>query len=112
MDHCLDRPLVPLERREAMLRRHQVGKLVLGKVAPLLVPAEAVADDDVGAALAQGRNRVRTDETGATRDEDHRPTKVNLARPGRHHPAPRPIRAMVPVVLLSGTSGTNMTRPP
>ncbi len=47
-------------------------ELALAEIAPFLVAAEPVADDDVGqASLFQRRDQVRADEAGAAGDEDH-----------------------------------------
>ena len=53
-------------------RRHDVGKLALGEVAPFAVMAEQVADRDVGAAgVVQRGHDVRSDKTGAPGHQQH-----------------------------------------
>ena len=54
-------------------RRHQIGDLMLGEVAPFgVVVAEQVVDDDVGGArLVEARHHVRPDEAGPAGDQKH-----------------------------------------
>ena len=53
-------------------RRHDVGELALGEIAPFAVMAEHVADRDVGAAgVIQRGHDVRSDKTGATGHQQH-----------------------------------------
>ena len=53
-------------------RRHDVGELALGEVAPFAVVAEQVANRDVGAArVIQRGHDVRSDKTGAPGHQQH-----------------------------------------
>ena len=53
-------------------RRHDVGELALGEIAPFAVMAEHVADDDVGAArLVERGHDIRSDKTGAPGHQQH-----------------------------------------
>ena len=53
-------------------RRHDVGELALGEVAPFAVMAEQVADGDIGAAgVVQRGHDVRSDKTGAAGHQQH-----------------------------------------
>ena len=54
-------------------RRHQVGDLALGQIAPFgVVVAEQVVDHDVGRArLVEAGDHVRPDETGPAGDQKH-----------------------------------------
>ena len=53
-------------------RRHDVGELALGEIAPFAVMAEQVANGDVGAArVIQRGHDVRSDKTGAPGHQQH-----------------------------------------
>ena len=57
---------------EQLAGRHHVGEPALAEVAPLLVAAEMVVDDDVAApGLVQARDHVRPDESGPAGDQQH-----------------------------------------
>ena len=54
------------------LGRDERRELALAEIAPFLVGAEPVADDNVGQApLFQRRDEVRADEAGTAGNEDH-----------------------------------------
>ena len=68
MHHRLE--LAAVEPAQQIGRRHEVGKLALGEVAPLAVAAEEIVDDDVGAAgLVEARHHIRSDEPGPAGDQ-------------------------------------------
>ena len=53
-------------------RRHDIGELAFGEVAPFAVMAEHVAHSDVGAARVIERGHdIRPDKTGATGHQQH-----------------------------------------
>ena len=72
--------LRPSSQREQVGRRHHVGELPLGEIAPLAVGAEHVVDDDVGPpGLVQGRDHIRADKSGPAGDQKHpRPAAVRF----------------------------------
>lgn len=72
MNHGLGSAGAILEIGEQAFGRHDLGDLVLGEVAPLVVALEVIADHDlVRAARAQGSGDVRADEAGPAGDDDH-----------------------------------------
>ena len=55
--------LAAVEPAHEVRRRHEIGELAGGEIAPFAVAAEAVIDDDVGARrLVEARHHVRSDE--------------------------------------------------
>ena len=55
-----------------LVRRHDIGKLALGEIAPFAVLAEQVAHGHIGAArVIQRGHDVRSDKTGATGHQQH-----------------------------------------
>ena len=64
--------LAVVEPVEQLRRRHHVGELPLAEVAPFLIAAEMIVDDDVGApGLVQARDHVGPDEPGPAGDQKH-----------------------------------------
>ena len=62
----------PFSQSGSSRRRHDVGELALGEIAPFAVMAEHVANRDVGAAgVIQRGHDVRSDKTGATGHQQH-----------------------------------------
>ena len=62
----------PFEPVHQFRRRHEVGELALGEIAPFAVMAEHVANRDVGAAgVVQRGHDIRSDKTGATGHQQH-----------------------------------------
>jgi hypothetical protein len=49
-------------------RLNDIYKIVLGQIAPTLIVPEPIAHDHVLAAVAQRRNNMGADESGAARD--------------------------------------------
>jgi hypothetical protein len=72
MEDDADLAPMPLEEVEQRFRRQQRREPALAEVAPLVVAAEPVADDEIRlAALLERRNQIRADEAGAAGDDDH-----------------------------------------
>ena len=61
--------LAAVEPAQEIGRRHEVGDLAIGEIAPLAVAAEHVVDDNVGATgLVEVRHDIRSDEPGPAGD--------------------------------------------
>ena len=61
-----------LEPVQQLGRRHEVGELALGEIAPFAVMAEHIANRDIGAAgVIQRGHDVRSDKTGASGHQQH-----------------------------------------
>src|SRR5262245_57482179 len=70
MDDRLE--LAAVEPAQQIVRRHHVRHLPLAEVAPLLVRAECVVDDDVGpSGLVEACDEIRADEPGSAGDQQH-----------------------------------------
>src|ERR1700676_5282659 len=83
MDHRVE--LAAVEPAHELRRRHEIGKLTAGEIAPLAVAAEHIADGNIGApCLVEARDHVRTDEPGPAGDQQHRHRKTGCVwdRPG------------------------------
>ena len=62
----------PFSQSASSRRRHDIGELALGEIAPFAVMAEHVANGDVGAAgVIQRGHDVRSDKTGAPGHQQH-----------------------------------------
>ena len=62
----------PFSQCQQLRRRHDVGELALGEIAPFAVMAEHIANGDIGAAgVIQRGHDVRPDKTGATGHQQH-----------------------------------------
>ena len=74
--------LRPSSQREQVGRRHDIGDLPLGEVAPLAVGAEHVVDHDIGApGLVEARDHIRPDKSGPAGDQKHAQPAVVWFRP-------------------------------
>jgi hypothetical protein len=63
---------VAAEPAHQLGRRHDVGELPLGEVAPLALGAENIAHGDVGAAgIVESGDHVRPDKTGPAGHQQH-----------------------------------------
>src|SRR6185312_14123463 len=67
----LDLATMPIQPAEQRLRSNEVHELVSGQVAPALVAAQPVTDDDFGPALAQRRHEVGTNESSTAGYDEH-----------------------------------------
>jgi hypothetical protein len=67
--------MAAVEPAQKIGRRHEIGDLAIGEIAPLTVAAEKVVDGNVGAAgLVEARHHIRSDEPGPAGDQQHRQT--------------------------------------
>ncbi len=88
--------LRPCSQRSSSRRRHEVGELPLGEIAPLAVVAEVVADGHIRPArVVQRGDHVRSDKPGPAGHQQHAPLKsLNLRR--RPLPQTRPAGNLCP----------------
>src|SRR5689334_13626325 len=71
--------LSPFEPLPQFRRRHEVGNLAAGQIAPFVLAAENVADRDIAASgLVEVGDHVRSDKPGAAGDQQHRSCKTGL----------------------------------
>ncbi len=64
MNHCVE--LASVEPGHQFRRRHEIGDLAVGEIAPLAIATEHVVNHDIGASgLVEARDHVRPNETGA-----------------------------------------------
>ncbi len=63
-------------------RKYKIGNPPLGQIAPLLVGAQRIVDDDVGpAGIVERCDNIRADKAGAAGHEDHAMRIMNCAVP-------------------------------
>ncbi len=68
MHHGLE--LAPVEPTHELTRRHEIGDLPGGEIAPFACTAEEVIDGDIGApGFIEARDDVRSDKTGRAGDQ-------------------------------------------
>src|SRR5215470_1883674 len=64
--------LALLEPGEERRRRHHVGELALGEIAPFVACAQLIADGNIGTpSLVEARHHIRSDEPGSASDQQH-----------------------------------------
>src|SRR6185437_5258948 len=86
MDQSIEPP--PLQPIVEFSRRHEIGELALGQIAPFSVLTEQIANRDVGAAgVIEGGHDIRPDKAGAAGHQQHSVPCLDPAAPALPHSA-------------------------